>query len=591
MTRRLAAWLALLAAVAVMGAVAYVASRKSERAVAAPPFRTGRAAAKVADKATVRGGVFDRDKGNPVGGVTVVFLGKAGEATAVTTADGNYSISVRPGRYRPFVRDTDMLTAGLQDRLRLDNGPNIALPNMLDEEIVPTLDVDSDLEAIDLTVARAAVISGTISNLDGDPIDGAIVRLHEPPTRGSSVRPVLGSDVATSDTTGHFELRVPAGVYEIDARHHDYAGLYEEHGAFSIDGGAHETLDLMLTKGCIIRGKVVAADGKPANDGAIETNDPSRVSGFGPSGRVEPDGHFEWMTTENERVDLRAWPWRSPPSTAQSFECSDGKRYNNAVLRMPDWQPHIAGTLVDAGGHPVPLTYVDITGLDPGLNGQQERSDAAGTWQVYDMLPGHYRVTASAAGRGIVEKTIIGPKLDVELQLSGTGRIAGTATQLVTGSLEVAFVQCGGKADPIEIAPETRIVPVRAGHFVIENAPACALTVFVRWRDKTTQTSLVVDSGATAHMSVDLGTSRDKLVLGVVRDTKGDPVSGARVTALVDEKEATTVRTDSDGRFKLTTRAGAQIIAGDSGKSGRGTVGTANVPSEQVDVVLDGDDQ
>lgn len=556
----------------------------------APPYRAERAAAKIGDKVTVRGGVFDREKGNPVGGVTVVFLGTSGEATTVTSADGSYSISVRPGRYRAFVRDTDMISVGLQDRLRLDNGPNVALPNLLDEELVPTLDVEDNLDAIDLTVARAAVVSGTIANLEGDPIEGAIVRLREPPARGSSVRPVLGSDIATTDATGHFELRVAAGIYQIDARHHDYAGLYEDQGSFSIDAGAHETLNLMLTKGCIVRGKVVDAAGKPANDGAIETDDPSRISGFGPSGRVEADGHFEWATTQNDRIHLRAWPWRSPPSVAQQFECSDGKRYTNTVLRLPDWQPHIAGTVVDAHNRPVPLTYIDITGLDPGLNGQQERSDAAGVWHVYDMLPGHYRITASAAGRGIVEKTIIGPKLDVELQLGGTGRIAGTSTQLVTGSLEVAFVQCGGKADPIEIAPETRIVPVRAGHFVIDNAPACALTVALRWRDKTTATSLVVEPDATAHISVDLGAARDKAVHGIVRDLHGEPASGARVTALIDEKEATTVRTDANGRYTLTTRAGAQIIAGDGGKSGRATVGAANVPSEQVDVVLDGND-
>ena len=566
-----------------------VVACKADHSVPAPPYRTDLTAAKVGDKVTVKGGVFDRDKGNPVGGVIVVFLGKSGEATAVSGADGTYSISVPPGRYRPFIRDADMITVGLQDRLRLDNGPNIALPNMLDEELLPVLDVSSDLEAIDLTVARAAVISGTVANLQGEPIAGAIVRLREPPTRGSSVRPVMGSDIGTTDATGRFELRVPSGVYQIDARHRDYAGLYEEQGDFALDPGARETLNLLLAKGCIIRGKIVAHDGTPANDGAIETSDPSRLSGFGPSGRVEPDGRFEWSTTQTDRVELRAWPWRSPPSVGQAFACSDGKRFNDVVLKLPDWQPNIAGKLVDAHGKPVPMTYVDITGLDPGLNGQQERSDASGVWEVYDMLPGHYRVTASAAGRGIVEKTIIGPKLDVELQLGGTGRIAGTATQLVTGSLEVAFVQCGGKADPIEIAPETRIVPVRAGHFEIPNAPSCGLTVALRWRDKTTFASLVVEPDATAHLSVDLGAARDKNVHGIVRDEHGEPASGARVTALLDEKEATTVRTDASGRYTLTTRAGAQIIAGDGGKTGRATVGTANVPSEEVDVTLDSD--
>jgi hypothetical protein len=75
----------------------------------------------------------------------------------------------------------------------------------------------------------------------------------------------------------------------------------------------------------------------------------------------------------------------------------------------------------------------------------------------------------------------------------------------------------------------------------------------------------------------------------IVRDEHGEPASGARVTALLDEKEATTVRTDANGRYTLTTRAGAQIIAGDGGKTGRATVGTANVPTEEVDVTLDSD--
>ena len=136
-------------------AIALVAC-SGDNVAPAPPYRAEVPTAQVGDKVSVRGAVFDRDKGTPVGGVTVVFLGKAGEATAVTSADGSYALTVPRGRYRPFVRDTDMITVGLQERVRLDNGPNGALPNLLDESLLPTLDVDRDLSAIDLTAAKVA---------------------------------------------------------------------------------------------------------------------------------------------------------------------------------------------------------------------------------------------------------------------------------------------------------------------------------------------------------------------------------------------------------------------------------------------------
>jgi len=47
------------------------------------------------------------------------------------------------------------------------------------------------------------------------------------------------------------------------------------------------------------------------------------------------------------------------------------------------------------------------------------------------------------------------------------------------------------------------------------------------------------------------------------------------------------VRTDKNGRFTMTTRSGAQLLARSSGKLGKSSVGKANVASERVDIVLD----
>jgi hypothetical protein len=235
----------------------------------------------------------------------------------------------------------------------------------------------------------------------------------------------------------------------------------------------------------------------------------------------------------------------------------------------------------------VPLAYLDVTALDPLPNNQQERGDSAGNWHVYDMPAGRYRVTASAPGKGIVDTVVVAPRQDIRLTLGGTGRIVGTTTELVTGSIETSFLHCGPKDRPVEVAHEPRIVPVTAGRFVIEHAPACTLALAVRWRDKLVETSVVVEPDRAAYVEVDVGAPRGKTVHGVVRDVAGNAVEGARVTAVVQDREAATVRTDAAGRYTLQTSSGAQLVAGKGEHVGRASVGRANVASEQVDLVLD----
>jgi hypothetical protein len=309
--------------------------------------------------------------------------------------------------------------------------------------------------------------------------------------------------------------------------------------------------------------------------------------GFGPAGRVAPDGTFRWTTTEDRPVVLRAWPWMSPPSPAQTFACSDGRRFDNVVLRVGNARPDLGGTLIDAQGHPVPLAFLDITPLDRGVGGQQERADASGAWHVYDMPAGRYQITATAPGRGVITTVVVAPRTDILLQLGGTGRLAGTIPAVVDGSFELAFHQCGPSTNPVEIDDDPRLVVVRGGRFSVDRVPACALTFSARWRDKLITGNAVVEPDRTSWIELELGEPIEKQVHGTVRDASGKPVARARVTAIVDTHETITVRTDDDGKFSLRTQAGAQLVAGNGKRVGRAPVGHANVPSEQVDLVLD----
>jgi hypothetical protein len=563
-----------------------LAASCGDKQPSAPPSRhltKPTAAAAPATTVTISGVVVDHTTGKQVGNVEVVLVGDAGEQTARANATGEWTLRATPGAYRAYVRGDGVLSVGLTERTRLDNLPRRELAGTPDEALMPLLDARADLTGVELGVEPVAELTGEVLGPDDRKLANAVVRLRSL-NRFIGLRPVLGTDSAITDDRGQFKLRVPPGSYVLDASHPSYAGV---HGGdeFDLRAGAQEDTTVFIDRGCIISGRVVNADGSPANDGAIERLG-ARGDGFGPAGRID-GGAFRWVTTETETVTLRAWPWRSPPSAARTFSCNEGRRFDNVVLRLPDQRPDLSGVIVDANDKPVPLAYLDVTSIPPFPNNQQERGDAGGNWHVYDMPAGRYRITASAPGKGIVDTVVVGPRQDIRLTLGGTGRIVGTTTELVAGSVEVSFLHCGPKDNAIAVAHEPRIVPVSGGRFTIERAPACTLALAVRWRDKLVETSVVVEPERTAYVEVDVGEPRAKTVSGIVRDVAGNAVEGARVTAVVKDREAETVRTDAAGRFTVKTSSGAQLVAGKGEHVGRATVGRANVATEQVDLVLD----
>lgn len=568
------------------------ASRLEPRPVA-PPSPT----------VSVAGRVLDRDTRETVGDVEVVLRAEHGDVTTRSNSDGAWSVVVPRGRYRAFVRDARVISTGLEGRIRVRSLPRAELAGVADERLMPLLVVDGDTKDVELAVTVAALLEGTVTDANGQPVENVVLHAVQqvaPPRSGAPTvaqlpllpnarRPVLGTDTVISDDNGTFILRVPAGRYEVRADHTDYAGIAGI-AEFALDAGSRVQATLTLKRGCIISGKVIGAGGARANDGALEVRNDDRGFGFGPSGRIEADGTFRWSTTESQYVEMRAWPWQSPPSSPQMFWCDDGKRHDKVVLRAGNARPDLNGMIVDAHGNPVPLAYFDIAPMDPGAHGQQERADAGGNWRVFELPHGRYELTAHARGRGIVTTMVVVPREDVTLVLGGTGRMSGTTTELVDGSFELDFHQCGGSRAPIELEEDTRIVVVRGGRFTIDHVPACGLSYTARWRDREVTGSLVIEADRTSYVELALGGARDKSVRGTVRNESGAPVGSVRITALVENREVATGRTNSDGTYELRVPSGAELVAGDGRRVGRGNVGRANVASERVDLVLAGVD-
>lgn len=544
-----------------------------------PPPTTPNAAPAVALRGTITisGSVLD-EVAHPVAGATVVV----GDHTTTAAPDGTFSIAVPPGSYHVFVRDEVVMSVGAGERARLDAGPRADAARVVDEAALPTLRALADLSGVELGVIHGGTISGDVIDEHDRPVAHAVVR-----ARGDGLRPVLGSDVDVTDDDGHFTLRVAPGGYALEASHPKLAAVRDA-GVFNVNAGGTVRTELAMTPGCVVGGRVVRAGGAAVNEGAIEEQRPG--GSFRASGRVEPDGTFQWSSAIPEEVSLRAWPWKSPPSEPHTFACRGGSRFDNVVLHLPDQRPDIEGVLVDATGAPVPLTYLDVRHLDPDGTDQVERTDAEGRWQVYDMPAGRYEVTATAPGRGIAIATIAAPRDDVRLQLGGTGRIAGTTTELATGSLEVVFRSCTDAFDaggqPLGVAHEPRIVGVAGGRFFVDGVPACHLLLEVHWRGSVVPLAVAVTANQTAHVELELGPPRDKTIHGVVRDAAGHAVAHARVTAKQGDHDPSTASTDDGGRYTLHAYAGATVTASDGDRTGDATVGRSNLVDEQVDVVV-----
>ena len=511
----------------------------------------------------VTGTVFDRLTRKPVPDVEVVFADGATEASVVADVAGRYSIDLPMGTYRPFVRGDGVLSAAPPVRERLPARPRPEQVAATRLELAAALDLQASTDGVDLEVERSGKVIGKVVDTRGNPIAGAIVRAFATDDFGTA-RPVLGTDVAETDAAGGFQLEVAATTYRLDAFHDRFGGV----SAFTmvmVTAGDTASAEITMASGCVISGRVVRADGKPAGEGALErgVNADDPTGSYFPDGEFQSDGSFVWSTSEELTLHLRAWPWKSPPSNSHRFACKDGVRYDNVVFTVPNATPDLSGRVMTADGRPVPFAFVDVNGESDGTMNQQERSDADGNWAVYALPAGQYRVSASAEGMGAVVTHTSVPAQGVDLTMSGTGTLVGKVLGVSEGSVLLAAQSCaiGGDVMPIEFR---RVVSVIGGTYRLDGVPACELTLRVDHGSRPVFVGATVTAGGETTLDLDLPDEGPVLVRGIVRDSDRRPVAGAAVTA-AGGPQPTSAETGPDGRFTLEAHAGDTIIAAAAG--------------------------
>ena len=534
----------------------------------------------------VEGKVYELDKTDAVPGVEVVFSGAAGEATTMTDLTGRYHLDLEPGAYRAFVRGDSVLSIGPRIDDRLPSTPQAGVAGVPDDQIATSLVLREDEHGIDLAVVRGGTVTGRVVDGAGRPVASAVVR-----ALGSVVRPVLGTDLAETDGDGRFRLDLPVGTYALEASHQRFAGVDQinRDPLVQVEAGQDATIEIVMVAGCVVEGRVIAGNGQPSGDGALERKFGASDLEFGPTGKIDADGTFRWTTTTEGEVTLRAWPWKSTHSGHRTFACRDGARFRDVVFQIPSTPADMSGTVVMADGTPARFAFLDIFAMSADGINQQERADADGNWGVFAMPPGEYRISVFVPDGGVVTQVVTSPASNVRLVLGGTGSIAGKVAGIDDGSFTMELGGCDDGVGREDRVRRQVVAPIRGGTYRVDGVPACTQTIVARAPTRERMSSVTVAAGGVTNLDLDLGPRRKKRVTGVVSDDRG-PVEGALVTAAYGDDQAR-AETDSKGWYEIETYAGEGIYAYRGSAQAFATVGEADVPEERVDLRLSNEEE
>jgi hypothetical protein len=473
----------------------------------------------------IEGRVLDAISRATVGGVEVVFVGAQGETTALADADGAYRVDLPRGDYRAFVRGDHVISVGQAPFERLPGAPDPLFASLPDDQLAPMIRVADPQTGVDLEVQRSGTVIGRVVDARGRPVSAAVVRAEV-----GLWRPVLGTHLAETAADGTFRLEVPGGYYDLVAAHPDFAGAALKAGqrpSVMVYPATETAVELALTRGCVITGRAVRRDGSPVGAGAIERS--AHGSDFFPAGQLQEDGTFRYTTVLDEEVTVRVWPWKAAPAAPRTFHCRDGGRHV-AEFVIPDAAADLSGRIVDADGDPAPGAYLDIYGLGHGTMNQQERADDHGHWGVFALPPGTYAITAYVPGRGIATAQVTAPGRDVELRLSGTGSLSGEVDGVADGAtFQLEIAGCIAPHGRVMMPATTRMVPVVAGRYRVDDVPACRLVAHARTAARATAFEVTVPRGASASHHLDLAPPRHKTVRITVVDPGGAAVADAQV--------------------------------------------------------------
>jgi hypothetical protein len=431
-----------------------------------------------------------------------------------------------------------------------------------------------NVEDVELTMHRGAVVEGTVLTYEGNPAAAArvIVRRNSTPERMLEIE-VAGS--ARTDGDGRYRLEgVPLGPESISADQEGYLRTVRD---LEVQPGENR-LDFRLGQGYGISGRVVDGAGRALTGVAVTLL--SSAPGLAKEDVSDSGGAFRFTGLATGGYQLSAR--KEGYSTGrQNVQLTD-RAVDGVELRLQQGGGVIAGRILGVPAQVIPQVRIDavkrpLDSLDAMREGQ---TDAQGGYRVEGVSAGEWVVTARLANgrqaRNTVtiadagRETLLDLEFGAGLALSGHVRRQGQPVPDVS-------VQASGTAGESFGSAMTDA----SGAFRIDGLEAGEHQVVATIAQSGLRTDRMVTLQGNQTLDIDLPTAR---ATGQVVDSSGTPLAGVSVAAEGASPSGFVPRatSESDGSFVLTNLGrGSYRISGSKEGYVRGEL-RIELPSEDA---------
>lgn len=334
-------------------------------------------------------------EGNPIPGADVLVVDRAAyrdvaNSRAQSAEDGTFDVQgLQLGTYEVRVHALGYQAAGMQ---------RVELP----------------MEGLNIMMITSGSISGRVVDAEsGEPVQNFTLR------RRFFQNPVLpsvpkGRSETLQDTKGEFSIQLflPMGNWCIEAHADGYAPSYSEPFEINLEDDVFDVL-VEMRKGGAIAGRLVDGDGEPVFGGRLTSRvdgwiddafssalgDQGEGEGTVREGRSSKDGRFLISNLRPTTYQLSARSARFHETLVRGVEVSEGEVADVGDIVLVQGAS-LHGKLFDAELAPVVggMVFLNPTDTSSGARVRRFKSDAEGQWQVRNVVPGTYLLSAIPPG-------------------------------------------------------------------------------------------------------------------------------------------------------------------------------------------------
>ena len=422
--------------------------------------------------------------------------------------------------------------------------------------------------------AGGNVVSGTVTDAGGGPVEGALVSAaHRVEVQSEGARRVAAA--ALTDRDGRYKLTLAAGSYTLSGQRADYLGdrvAIEVAGVDQIvdlrlvPGGTVEGVVKDVATGAVVAGATVDAQAEPL--GWLAGRGRVRSVTSDATGRFSLTGLPPGVLRLRAQVDADGRQSREPLQVSLAI----GEQAPDVELWL-EAAPYLAGRVVDDAGQPIADAQVTVLAAS---DAESTATDADGRFRVLGVEPGSYRLLPThrshRAGAPLLVKVADRSITDLVLTMSRSPRIVGrvepgTAAMVTLDpdgeGVDLAMLgalQLGGT--PTAADGSFELSPVSPGRHVV-----AAKATDGRRGTVTVEVPAVGDAQAVITLE-ERGS-----IAGTVRDQRGAAVAGAavqlRVTGGAVERHVVVNGVDVSADRAITGKDGSFVMKGlDAGRYG-----------------------